>query len=200
MRSEGAVDGGAVANSYVALVKGTYGAMPRGYPWVLLPWSALAGTIFAIFEVHSWSGAPGGIVIFASGAAVVGILGNIKTPTFIAHPGGITLGSPRHHVDIPWQEIREVRISSAAHGARVDVVLTEPTPRARRRLPPIAEVLLALFLVPVTYWYRFRFLQPPLLAPVTNPAGYRAPLWGATADQVAEGLRSLAPDSVSIVR
>jgi hypothetical protein len=188
-----AVNGGAVTGSYVAKVKGTYGTLPRGYPWVLLVPYAVMGTIFATIEVHSWIGTAGGILIFASGAVTVAILRNMKTPTFIVNTGGIRLGGRRHRVDIPWQEIREVRISSAAHGAQVDVVLATPPP-ARHRLPLMAEVLLGF--VP----YSHRFLVPPLLAPVTNPAGYHAPLWGTTADHVAEGIKSLAPDWVSILR
>jgi hypothetical protein len=33
-----------------------------------------------------------------------------------------------------------------------------------------------------------------------DPPRYRAPLWGTTADEVAEGLRSVAPDSVPVMR
>jgi hypothetical protein len=194
MRSEDAEDGAAVANIYAARVKGTYGTLPRGYPWVALVWGATAGTIYATSAVHSWFGTAGGVLIFAFSVVLVGIWRNKKTPTFIADPRGIELGGQRHSVDIPWREIHEVRISSAAHGAQVDIVLAAPTPLARHHLPPIAEILLSL--LP----YSYRFLVPPLLTPTTNPAGYRAPLQGTTADHVAERLRSLAPDSVPIVR
>jgi hypothetical protein len=42
-----------VADSYAAQVKGTYGLMPRGYPWVMLVWYAILGVLFATFMVHS---------------------------------------------------------------------------------------------------------------------------------------------------
>jgi hypothetical protein len=60
-----------VADRYAARVKGTYGLMPRGYPY----------------------------------------------------PEGIGLGIGRHGIQIPWQEIQEIRISPAARGALADVVL-----------------------------------------------------------------------------
>jgi hypothetical protein len=181
-----------MVSNYIAKVKGTYGTLPRGYPWVMLPWYAVMGTVFAVFEVHSWFGPAGGTLIFASGVALVIILRNAKMPVFTAHPEGIRLGGQRHRVRIPWPEIREVRISRAGHGAWADFVLAAP-PLARRRLPPMAEVLLAL--IPGSYL----FLKPPLLDPVADPARYRVPLWGATAEEVADGLRPLVPDSIPIV-
>jgi hypothetical protein len=183
-----------VVNSYAARVKGTYGTLPRGYPWVMLVWYAIIGALFATFIVHSWFGTVGGIVIFAVGAATVRMFRNVKTAAFSAHPEGIRLGGVRHRLQIPWQEIQEIRISPAADGALADIVLLPSAPAAPARFPPAAEVLLGL--VPASYL----FLKPPLLAPLTGPVRYRAPLWGTTVDEVAEGLRPLAPDSVPIVR
>lgn len=179
-------------DSYTARVKGTYGTLPRGYPWVIIVWSAVAGALYATVETPLY-GTALGVVVFASGVIAVGLLRNGKAPVFSAHPEGIRLGSQRHRIQIPWQEIQEIRISPTADGALADVVLMPPYPLARRRLPPIAEVLLSV--VPGS----ILFLGPPLLDPVTDPAGYRAPLWGTTPDEVANGLRPLAPDSVPIV-
>jgi hypothetical protein len=182
-----------MADSYVARVKGTYGTLPRGYPWVFIVWYAITGTLFATVEVHSWYGIAGGVLIFAGGLCTVALVRNAKTPSFSAHPGGIRLGDQRHRIQIPWQEIQEIRVSPAADGALAEVVLMPSTPLTRRRLPPAAEVLLSV--VPGSQL----FLRPPLLDPVTDPAGYRAPLWRTTPDEVAKGLRALAPDSVAIV-
>jgi hypothetical protein len=182
-----------VANSYAARVKGTYGTMPRGYPWVILVHYAAIGALFATFMVHGWYGTVGGIVIFVGGAVAVRALRNLKTAAFRAHPEGIRLGGGRHCVQVPWQEIQEIRISPATDGALADIVLLPSAPAAPARFPPTAEVLLSL--VPGLNL----FLKPPLLAPLTGPVRYCAPLWGTTADEVAERLRPLAPDSVPIV-
>jgi hypothetical protein len=76
---------------------------------------------------------------------------------FSAHPEGIRLGPQRHRVQIPWPEIREIRISPAANGVQADIVLMPSAPLARRRLSPMAQVLLGV--VP----FSFLFLRPPLL-------------------------------------
>lgn len=183
-----------MADSYAAQVKGTYGLMPRGYPWVMLVWYAILGVLFATFMVHSLFGIAGGIVIFASGAAMVWIFQHATPRAFTADPEGIGLGIGRHGIQIPWQEIQEIRLSPAARGALADVVLLPSAPDAPPRLPPIAQVLLSV--VPGSN----RFLKPPLVIPLTDPIRYRAPLWRTTAEEVAEGLRPVAPDSVPIAR
>src|SRR5579862_7291902 len=121
-----------MADPYVAQVRGTYGMLPRGWPWVMLVWSAVAGLLLATQQSNRWFATGSGIVIFAGGVAFVAILRNVKTPAFMALSEGIRLGGQRHRLQVPWEEIREIRVSAAAHGAQVDVVLMPPLPVARR--------------------------------------------------------------------
>ena len=189
------MDGVIVADIYTARVKGTHGTLPRGYPWVMLVYYAIMGAVFGAFAFDSpLVGAVRGAVMFACGVFTVLIFRNLKSPAFSARPEGIQLGGQRHRMQIPWDEICEVRISPATNGALADVVMLPSVPVAWPRFPPAAEVMLSL--VPFSYL----FLAPPMLAPLTDPVRYRAPLWGTTADEVAAGLRPLAPESTRIVR
>jgi hypothetical protein len=197
---EQTADGVAVANSYAAKVKGTAGILPRGYPWVMLVRSAILLAIIVTlyvlsfgFTVASW------MVILVAAVAAVSVLLSVlrlrsaKPAVFRVRPEGIRLGGARHVVRLSWQEVQEIRISPTADGALTDILLRPSARFAPPRFSPTAEVLLSA--VPRSY----RFLKPPLLTPLTDPIRYSVPLWGTTAAEVAEGLQSLAPDSVPIL-
>lgn len=180
--------------SFRALVKGTYGSLPRGYPWVLLGQYAVVVAVFAVFIARSWAGIAGAVVIFSGGVLMVPVLQRGKTRTFGIDSHGISLGASRHYVRILWRDIQEIRISPAADGVLVDIVLAASAAVAPPRLSPKAEILAAA--IPGSFW----FLRPPLVTPLASPSRYRAPLWGTTAEQVGEALASLAPEPVPVVR
>jgi hypothetical protein len=185
-----------VTNSYVACVKGKSGILPRGYPWALLPWYAIFGALFATvaFKEPSWGGISLGMVLFSSGLAHAWVIWNAKFPVFRADPEGIRLVQGRHRVTVPWEEIQQIRISPRTDGAVADILLLPSAPFVPHRFPRTAQVLLATA-VPQSYV----FLKSPLLTPLTDPIRYSVPVSGTTADEVAEGLQPLAPDSVPIV-
>jgi hypothetical protein len=134
------------------------------------------------------------MVLFGAGVAHALVLWNGKFSVFRVDAKGIRLVCGRHRVTLPWEEVQEVRISPGADGAVADILLLPSAPFVPRRLPSAAEVLLAA-VVPQSYI----FLKPPLLAPLSNPLRYSVPLQGPTADEVAEGLRPLTPDSITIM-
>lgn len=185
-----------MADGIGACVKGTAGTWPRGYSWGILMWSAICGALVASVAFHSLI--PRlviGLVFFGSGVARVWIFRSMRQPVFIARPEGILLGGMRCRVQLPWQEIQEIRISPGAGGALADVLLPPSAPFAPPRFSPTVEVLLGV-IVP----FSPLFLKPPLLTQLTDPLRYSVPLWGITADELAGRLQSVAPDSVPIVR
>jgi len=185
-----------VPNQYSAGVRGTYGTLPRGYPWVMLAWYAVMAALVPIFMVHSWVGIVAGLVVFGSGGLIVRWLRIARPAVFSADADGIRLGRDRHCILLPWRDIQEIRISPTAVGAggvTADLIMSSGAHVATSRVPPAAEVLLAL--IPGS----FLFLTPPLVTPLAGHARYRAPLWGTTPSEVADALRHLAPTSVQIV-
>ena len=122
--------------SFRALVKGTYGSLPRGYPWVLLGQYAVVVAVFAVFIARSWAGIAGAVVIFSGGVLMVPVLQRGKTRTFGIDSHGISLGASRHYVRILWRDIQEIRISPAADGVLVDIVLAASAAVAPPRLSP----------------------------------------------------------------
>jgi hypothetical protein len=126
-----------VEQSFRALVKGTYGSLPRGYPWVPLGQYAVIVAFFAIFIARSWLEIAGAVVIFSGGVMMVPVLQRGKTRTFGSDSLGIVLGTSRHQVRIPWRDIQEIRISPAADEVLVDIVLSSvSTPSPARSVLP----------------------------------------------------------------
>lgn len=184
----------ATQDGYVASVRAIRG-FPRGYPWAILVWYAIGAVIVATFEQHYLlTGLLLGLAVLAAGVLFDWALWNGKAAAFRARPEGIRLGGTRHSVILPWDEIQEIRISPGSDGLVTEIILLPSAPFVPRRFSPAAEVLLTL--VPLS----FLFLKPSMLTPLTGPVRYSVPLCGATADEIADGLRPLVPDSVPITR
>jgi hypothetical protein len=186
--------GGAMGKNktYVARVKGVYGIRGRTYLWSRLTWSVIFGVILAVGWLGSPAGLVAGLVVVALGAAITFWMWRRKPRVFRASAKGLRLGGARDNIWIPWELIREINIAPHANGALADVIVEPSAIFPAHALSPRAEYLVSL--IP----YASRFLTPPLLIPLAKPPRYRAPLWGTTAKEVAEGLRSVAPDSASI--
>jgi hypothetical protein len=186
--------------TYVAVVKGSYGWLPRGFPWIFLFWYAIMA---AVYGLAAGSGpffsvlAPAVFVI--TGIAVIYVVQQRKAAAFVADAQGIWLGvqwkeswrDRRKRAHIPWPQIQEVRIAPAGAGSAVDIVLTDLAPQPTV-MPAAAAWLLAL--LPTS-----TFLQrPAILEPLTNPVRYHAPLFAVGPSEVAAALRALAPASVAV--
>jgi hypothetical protein len=186
--------------TYTALVKGSYGVLPRGFPWILLFWYAIGA---AAFGLEAGSGpyfsvvAPG--VMVAAGLAMVYLVQQRKAAAFTVDAGGIWLGvqwkepwrDRRKRAHIQWSQIQEIRIAPDATGSAVDIVLSGHAPQPTVR--PAVAVLLLAFLPTSSL-----LLRPAILEPRADPIRYHAPLFGAGSSEVAEELRALAPPSVPI--
>jgi hypothetical protein len=160
--------------------------------WSRLTWSVIVGAAVAAGGLGSPAAVVGGLVVFALGAVTTFWMWRRKPPVFRASAKGLRLGGTRENIWIPWELIREINISPHANGALADVVVDPSAIFPAHDLSPRAEFLMSL----IPYVSRF-FTAPPLI-PLANPPRYRAPLSGTTPQEVAEGLRSVAPDSAAI--
>jgi hypothetical protein len=189
-----------MAGTYGAVVKGTYGVLPRGFPWILLVWYAV---VAALFGLEAGSGPMFRVVlpavIVAAGIAASYLVQQRKAAAFLADAQGILLGARwkepwrdrRKRAQIRWSQIQEIRISPAPAGSAVDIVLSGLAPHPTVR--PAATAW-ALALLPTA-----TFLQrPAILEPRADPVRYHAPLFGVGSSEVAAALRTLAPPSVPV--
>lgn len=189
-----------MAGTYRAVVKGAYGVLPRGFPWILLVWYAVMAAIFGL-EAGSTPTfrVVGPAVLVAAGIATIYLVQQRKAAAFLADAQGIWLGvrwkepwrDRRKRAHIPWPQIQEIRISPAPAGSAVDIVLSGLAPHPT--VKPAATAW-ALALLPTS-----TFLQrPAILEPLADPVRYHAPLFGVGSSEVAAALRTLAPASVPV--
>ena len=178
--------------TYVARVKGVYGIRRRTFVPSRLTWSALVGVLFAAGAGGSLAGIMGGLVLFALCAGTTFWMWWRKPRVFRASAKGLRLGGTRENIWIPWELIREINISPHAKGALADVIVESSAIFPAHVLSPRAEYFVSM--IPFTS----RFFTAPLLIPLAKPPRYRAPLWGTSPQEAAEGLRSVAPDWASI--
>jgi hypothetical protein len=193
-----------MAGTYSAVVKGSYGTLPRGFPWIFLLWYAGMAAAYGFGAGFGFT-SPASVAAFAAftvGAILVTyIVGNAKPRAFAADAEGIWLGvrrkepwqDRRKRAHIPWAQIQEIRISPTPAGSAVDIVLSALSPHSRPRVRPAAAAC-ALALMPTSTYLQ----RPAILEPLTDPLRYHAPLFGLGSSEAAAALRALAPDSVPV--
>lgn len=190
-----------MAGTYRAVVKGTYGVLPRGFPWIFLVWYAVMAVIYGL-EIGLTSPAGGAVVaVFVVAAAGVTYwTSQRKHQAFAADAQGIWLGvrrakpaeDRRKRTQIPWSSMLEIRVSPIQAGSAVDIVLSGLAARPAPAMRAIGPLMLVVF-PPYFYWQR-----PAILEPLADPVRYHAPLFGAGPSEVAAALRALAPASVPV--
>jgi hypothetical protein len=116
-----------MAGTYSAVVKGSYGTLPRGFPWIFLLWYAGMAAAYGFGAGFGFT-SPASVAAFAAftvGAILVTyIVGNAKPRAFAADAEGIWLGvrrkepwqDRRKRAHIPWAQIQEIRISPTPAG------------------------------------------------------------------------------------
>lgn len=186
--------------TYRAVVKGSYGVLPRGFPWIFAFWYA---AMAAVFGLEAGSGPMFWVVLPAvfvlTGTALIYRVQQRKAAAFTADAMGIWLGvqwkeprrDRRKRAHIPWSQIQEIRISPSPAGSAVDIVLSGLAPQPR--VKPAAAAWLQALLPTSTFLQR-----PAILEPLADPVRYHAPLFGARSSEVAQALRALAPATVTV--
>jgi hypothetical protein len=189
-----------VPGTYRAVVKGSYGVLPRGFPWMFAFWYAIMAAVYGL-EAGSgpmfWVVMPAVFVV--AGTVVIYLVQQRKAVAFTADATGIWLGvqwkepwrDRRKRAHIPWSQIQEIRISPSPAGSAVEIVLSGLAPQPT--VTPVAVAWLQALLPTSTFLQR-----PAILEPRADPVRYHAPLFGAGSSDVAEALRALAPASIPV--
>jgi hypothetical protein len=197
-----------VHNRYAALVKGPSAIFPRGFLWLIPVWyAAVAVLLEKKGKTPSWYGPAALAGLFIAATTLLAVLATMRNNAFVADETGIWLGlragatrrlgrRRRAIKQLPWSEVRQLRVIPRYYGARLDVLLGSAAPAVRWPgvLRRIALACLLLIL-PVSYLFR----SPGLLSARTDPHHYRIPLYDVGTAQLRLALAPLATPGVPIV-
>lgn len=192
---------------YEAPVRGSGPIFPPGYLWLIPVWYGAAATALAVrARLPSWY-LPIAVGALALAAITLsGVLTATRNNAFLADAGGIWLGlrsatrrrlgrRRRSIKQLPWPEIRQMRICYRRYGARLEIVPRPGSPSARRSPAFWRAAAFGLTaLIPACYLVRY----PALLCPSRFPPRYRIALCGVTPDELRRALAPLAPPTAPV--
>jgi hypothetical protein len=184
-----------VEASYSGLVRGPSAVYPRGGIWMFSIWYAAMYVVLLFAASPSAAFAVVAFALFAGAAATITwLLSRASYRSLQADARGIRLGPPAKAREVPWAEVRQLRISADKDGALLEVLLDQSAEVPRRGLArKIGE--LAYFSLP---FVGARNCTPEILIPLPDPPRYRVPLASVTPEALRSALAALAPDTVPI--
>jgi hypothetical protein len=176
---------------YSGLVRTSAATFPRGGVWLFFFWYAVLLVLVLVTEhPRAWfAGVVAALFVFAP-VYLVRTFSKGGAPRFTADETGIRFGgrpgSSAGWREVPWPDVRELRITPARFGARLDVLVSPASPIAYRSSQrQVAD--LALMAAGI------RRSPPAVTVPRRNPARYVIPLVRVTPDELHAVLQRLAP-------
>jgi hypothetical protein len=195
--------------SFAALVRGPETVYPRGFPYLIPAWLAVAlgaggwWWVAIIGPLQWWYAVPAACGL-AGAAVTMGVaLATIRLPAFRADRHGIWLGlrserlRPRHRqARLWWADVRQLRIEPRSYGAFLEISMG-PGARIVPRRGPVRQALLlcGLFVMP----FGLGRGLPRLTEAGRRDPQYRARLIDVTPEQLGVALAGLSLPSVEII-
>jgi hypothetical protein len=179
------------SRSYSGYVRASAAAFPRGGVWLFYLWYAVLLVLVLVTEhPRAWfAGVAAALFVFAP-VYLVRTFSKGGVARFTADETGIRFGgkagSSAGWREVPWPDVRELRITPERFGARLDVLLS-PAGSIAYRSGQRQLADLALMAVGI------RRSPPAVTVPRRDPARYVIPLVRIGPDELRAVLERLAP-------